>query len=172
MSIGNLLINLILFNVFNVFNVFTVKSEDPYCLNGNRWDIYCCNPSCIANGTEYCGMDECGFVDGKYNQTIDENCCTGAIFDSGLSCTDNDAPCLITGTIPPAYQPTEAPTAQTPSPTSSPTSKIKYYNEDWFIPAVGGGVIVLILIIATIRQLLCNKAESIVEPESQVVVNV
>lgn len=159
-----------------------VKSIDQYCLNGNRWDRYCCSSICITeDGNRYCGLDECGYVNGTYNKTIDDNCCTGAIGDKNISCSVSNAPCVITGDIPPEYTPTSAPTTPIPSsapttsaPTSVPTSapisageKTKYYDEDWFIPAVGGGVIFFILLMAIIWQLVSYCIAPMAEIEEE-----
>ena len=133
-----------------------VYSADPYCINGTRWDVYCCASHC-----DVCGEDECGFVNGTYNVEQDNDCCTGAIDDAQLSCGTNDAPCLITGTVPPAYQPTQSPTLPTPQPTSKP---VKYYNRGWFIYAVIGGAVTGLLLVLICWKLICCRSNEPLPP--------
>ena len=59
--------------------------NDPTCKFGLEKDNICCPPEC---GT--CGGSGCGSLPGGGS-----NCCGGPIVESGLSCDDNTAPCII-----------------------------------------------------------------------------
>ena len=68
-----------------------VISADPYCRDGFISNNVCCHNSCVdGNGNGVCGGYGC-----SSRGLGAEYCCSGNIRDAGVSCEDNNAPCLI-----------------------------------------------------------------------------
>ena len=78
--------------------IIRVPVPDPTCELGTVNDNICCSSECLTCGGVDCGIDPLG----------GSNCCGGPIIDSGVSCDDDAAPCIIT--VPDVTVPTSDPT--------------------------------------------------------------
>ena len=84
-----------IFSILSILFVKYVSASDPTCQNGivgNAFvngevieDVICCSDEC-----DYCGGTGCGDL-----LAGSSNCCGGPIFESGVSCDDSVAPCVI-----------------------------------------------------------------------------
>ena len=90
----------------------SVSSPDPTCANGILSGDICCHSDCGS-----CGGSGCGARPGGGS-----NCCGGPIVESGISCNDESAPCVVSNvqTLAPTLNPTQD--GQTPSPTQTQES--------------------------------------------------